>query len=110
MQYRSVATVAGEAGMSLDTFRRAFRATKGEPPARFQRRQRLVMGANLLRRRELTLKQIASILGFCDDFHFSKAFKAQHAVSPSGFRERILRLGSETFSPEIHSAWTDESR
>jgi AraC-like DNA-binding protein len=110
MQNRSVATVAGEAGMSLDTFRRAFRAATGEPPARFQRRQRLAMGANLLRRRELTLKQIASMLGFCDEFHFSKAFKSQLGVSPSGFRERILRPGLETFSPKTHPTGTDESR
>lgn len=101
MQNRSVATVAKEAGMSLDTFRRAFRAATGEPPARFQRRERLAMGANLLRRRELTLRQIAGMLGFCDEFHFSKAFKGQLGVSPSRFRERILRPGLEGFSPNV---------
>ena len=66
--------------------------------------------ANLLRRRELTLKQIASMLGFGDEFHFSKAFKSQLGVSPSGFRERILRPGLETFSPKTHPTASDESR
>lgn len=100
MLNRSVETVAQESGVSLDTFRRAFRTATGEPPARFQRRQRIAMGANLLRRRELSIKQIASLLGFCDEFHFSKAFKAQLGVSPSGFRERILKPGIENFSPQ----------
>lgn len=99
MLNRSVETVAQEAGVSLDTFRRAFRAATGEPPARFQRRQRIAMGANLLRRRELTLKQIASLLGFCDEFHFSKAFKSQFGIPPNGFREKILRPGLKDFSP-----------
>lgn len=102
MLNRSVETVAHEAGVSLDAFRRAFRAATGEPPARFQRRQRIAMGANLLRRRELTLKQIAATLGFCDEFHFSKAFKAQLGVSPSGFRERILKSEVETLTPKLH--------
>jgi AraC-like DNA-binding protein len=98
---RDLAPIARAAGLSLDAFRRAFRAATGEPPARFQRRQRLVTGANLLHRRELTLKQIADALGFHDEFHFSKAFKAQYGVSPKTFRANTRKSGLEKFSPRL---------
>jgi len=96
-----IGQVARQSGMSIDAFRRAFRAATGEPPARFQRRQRISMAGNILRRQELPLKQIAELLGFCDEFHLSKAFKAQFGVSPRKFRERILKPGIETFSPKL---------
>ena len=38
---------------------------------------------------ETSLKQIADTLGFCDVFHFSKAFKAEIGFTPSDYRRRV---------------------
>ena len=35
------------------------------------------------------LKQIADTLGFCDVFHFSKAFKQEIGFTPSDYRRRV---------------------
>ena len=38
---------------------------------------------------EAFIKQIADELGFCDVFHFSKAFKQVVGLTPSDFRRRV---------------------
>jgi AraC-like DNA-binding protein len=35
------------------------------------------------------MKQIADDLGFCDVFHFSKAFKQVVGTTPSDYRRRV---------------------
>ena len=35
------------------------------------------------------LRTIASELGFCDEFHFSKAFKRAYGISPSEYRRSL---------------------
>lgn len=87
----AIAEVARAAGLGLDGFRRAFRQATGETPAGFRRRQRLAQAAQLLRRPELTLQQIAELLGFCDAFHLSKAFKQHHGKSPQAYRATPVR-------------------
>jgi len=93
----SIQGVARAAGMNHDSFRRAFRTVTGETPAAFRRRQRLAQAANLLRRKDLTLDQIASTLGFSDAFHLSKLFKRQYSQSPSAYREQLSQGSPSTF-------------
>lgn len=86
-------TAAG-AGMGYETFRKAFKAATGEPPALFRRRQRLAQAALMLQRADLSLEMIAASLGFCDAFHLSKAFKQEHGRSPAAYRAGIQRDGA----------------
>jgi AraC-like DNA-binding protein len=85
---RPLRAIARQSGLHEDAFRRAFRRATGETPAGFRRRHRLALAADLLRRPDLNLAQIAESLGFHDAFHFSKQFKAFHGVSPSIFRRQ----------------------
>ncbi len=86
-----LATVAAGAGLSLERFRKAFKAATGESPAVFRRRRRLEQAALMLQRPDLKLDLIARSLGFYDAFHLSKAFKSETGESPEAFRRRLVR-------------------
>lgn len=75
---------------SYETWRKAFRARFGQPPARYRRRILMERAAELLRRTPLTNEQIAEQFGCSDAFHFSKLFKAIHGHSPTAHRRREI--------------------
>jgi len=74
--------------VSYETWRKRFRATYGEPPARHRRRVLMRQAGDLLRQTRLTNEQLAEHFGCADAFHFSKSFKAIHGVSPAVWRRR----------------------
>lgn len=79
--------IAGAAGMSYETFRKRFQAEMGEPPARYRARRRIEAARELLRYSpQLTNRQAAEILGFTDEYHFSRRFTESVGVSPREFR------------------------
>jgi AraC-like DNA-binding protein len=80
---------AREAGLSYENFRKRFAAATGEAPGHYQKRRRLEAACAAIYAGERTLKDIADELGFCDVFHFSKAFKQVIGASPSEYRRRV---------------------
>ncbi len=82
-------TVAAESGLSYDTFRRHFTAQVGQSPSAFRTARRLHTAATLLRLTDMTHREIARTLGFADEFHLSRRFRAQFAVSPRDYRRPI---------------------
>ncbi len=81
-----LAAVAAESGLSYDTFRRRFAAQVGQTPAAFRSVHRLQTAATLLRLTDLTHREIARTLGFADEFHLSRRFRAHFGVSPRDYR------------------------
>ena len=81
--------MARKIGLSYENFRKRFAQLTGESPGRYQKRRRLEWGCAAIYHGELSLKQIADELGFCDVFHFSKAFKQQNGLAPSEYRKRV---------------------
>lgn len=81
--------VAREVGLSYENFRKRFAALSGESPGQYQKRRRLEWACAAIYQGERTLKQIADELGFCDEFHFSKAFKQVIGATPSEYRRRV---------------------
>lgn len=67
------------------TFRRVVGMTIGE----YVRQLRLDRGAELLRRDQLPLADIAVVCGFHDQSHFSRLFKNRFGVSPSRYRSFV---------------------
>lgn len=96
---RPLQRIAAETGLHPDAFRRAFRKWTGEAPAEFRRRHRLAQAATLLRRRDLTLSQIAETLGFHDAFHFSKQFREHFGIPPSVYRDRQPQPSGDVIRP-----------
>ena len=74
-------------GMSLSTFKRAFRREYDEAPGRYIRRRRLERAASLLRRTRLRVSEVAYDSGFNDLAHFSRSFLKAYGKTPSGFRK-----------------------
>lgn len=81
-----LAVVAAAAGLSYDTFRRRFTAQVGQTPAAFRNEHRLQAAATLLRLTDLTHREIARTLGFADEFHLSRRFRAHFGVAPRDYR------------------------
>jgi AraC-like DNA-binding protein len=80
---------ARQVGLNYENFRKRFAQLTGESPARHQKRRRLEWACAAIYHGEHSLKQIAATLGFCDVFHFSKAFKQQIGMTPSDYRRRV---------------------
>lgn len=81
--------VAREVGLSYESFRKRFAQLSGESPGRYQKRRRLEWACSAIYQGEHTIKKIAGELGFCDVFHFSKAFKQVVGTTPSEYRRRV---------------------
>jgi AraC-like DNA-binding protein len=81
--------VAPLVGLNYENFRKRFVQLTHESPGRYQKRRRLEWACAAIYHGETSLKQIADTLGFCDVFHFSKAFKQEIGFTPSDYRRRV---------------------
>ena len=81
--------VARQVGLSYENFRKRFAQLSGESPGHYQKRRRLEWACAAIYHGEHSFKQIADELGFCDVFHFSKAFKQEIGLTPSDYRLRV---------------------
>lgn len=81
-------SVAKDCGLGYESFRKRFVTFVGESPAAYRRRSLITRAQRLMRERDLPDRAIATALGFCDEFHFSKTFKAVVGVSPRAWRRR----------------------
>ena len=71
---------------SLSSFKREFQSHYGTTPGKWLLERRLGCSANLLRTTGLSVTEIAFDCGFEEASHFSRAFKARFAQSPSEYR------------------------
>lgn len=83
-----VRKLAEQCGMGYESFRVKFRRVMGEPPARWSLGRRIERARRLITTRSITNKQLATKLGFSDEFHFSKTFKRFTGQSPRAFKKR----------------------
>ncbi|MEV0849643.1 AraC family transcriptional regulator [Streptomyces sp. NPDC049954] len=78
--------VAAAVGLPYDTFRRRFVAEVGQAPLAYRNGHRLREAAGLLRMTTMTVRQVARLYGFHDEFHFSRRFRAHFGAPPSAYR------------------------
>lgn len=79
--------VAAAVGLPYDTFRRRFTAEVGQSPLAYRSAHRIRSAATLLRMTEMTIREIARQLGYADEFHLSRRFRAHFGVPPRTYRE-----------------------
>ena len=84
----AMAALARVAGLHPHHLMRAFREQRGETIGGYVRRRRLEIADAQLRHGALPLVDIALGAGFCDQSHFTRAFRLQFGVTP-GSRRRM---------------------
>lgn len=89
----SRAHLARLAGLSLSQFHEVFSRATGLTPLGYIHAERARMAIDLLADRRILLAEIASRVGYGDEFHFSHRFKAETGLSPRAYRERWLIAG-----------------
>jgi AraC family transcriptional regulator len=67
---------------------RAFRRELGVGPAEYQRGLRLKHALRLVDETDAPMSEVALACGFCDQSHFSRAFKATYGATPASLRRR----------------------
>jgi AraC-like DNA-binding protein len=85
----SVQMIAEKMDMSYECFRKRFTRILGVSPTQYQNRQVIDQACRLMQGTNLSNKEIAYRLGFCDEFHFSHRFKQITGRSPREFRRTL---------------------
>lgn len=83
-----LAPLAGAAGISAGHLARTFRQRFGRSLGAYARERRLQRAASLLRGGPCSIAEVAGAVGFCDQAHFTRAFKARFGITPAAFRKR----------------------
>jgi len=84
----TVAELARTVGTSRAVLARRFTDLVGEPPMAFLTGWRLALAADLLRRPNVTIADVAYEVGYASPYAFSTAFKRAHGISPKDYRAR----------------------
>ncbi|NLE29151.1 MAG: AraC family transcriptional regulator [Phycisphaerae bacterium] len=86
---KKMPSVAKKLGCSYEGFRKRFTRIVGISPAKYRDTRIIERACRLMQEQNLTNKEIAYRLGFCDEFHFSHRFKQIMGKSPQRFRRSI---------------------
>ncbi|MFA6962318.1 MAG: helix-turn-helix domain-containing protein [Opitutaceae bacterium] len=78
--------LAKKAGMSLSTFKRAFKAVTGTSPIDYLLQVRLARACHLLRDVDKTVTEAALAAGFGDSNYFARQFRARMGCTPGEWR------------------------
>lgn len=84
----SLDEIAREAGMSVNSLQRAFRAAFGTTVFDYVRRRKLERARDGLTAEGLTVAQAAYVAGYGSAANFATAFKRAFGVSPKAWRDR----------------------
>lgn len=84
-------TLADEFHFNPSYLNRIFKAHTGKSVYAFVLHYRLHMAMEVLRTQNLYVNQVATLCGFPNPYHFTKAFKKYTGVSPSEYRKRNAR-------------------
>lgn len=79
--------LAKKAGMSLSTFKRAFKAVTGTSPIDYLLQTRLARACHRLRDTETTVTEVALGVGFGDGNYFARQFRKRMGCTPREWRE-----------------------
>jgi AraC family transcriptional regulator, transcriptional activator for feuABC-ybbA operon len=82
-------SVAEKINLSPDYLSSIFKKYIGYSLLKYINKCRIDMAKKLITNKKLKLRDIADIVGFCDEFYLSKVFKKYEGISPSQFKEKI---------------------
>lgn len=91
----SVEDLASQSGMSLSSFRSAFKSLYGLTPKQFQQQKQLEELQWLLRSTDRPLKELAESVGLANSNYLSTWFQEKMGMSPSQWRRWQQGLGKD---------------
>ena len=91
---QSLTSIAEKFSLSYETFRKKFTHRFGVSPQRYRMRHLMQKAIILLNEENLSVKETASRLGFCDEFYFSRAFRKLTGRPPSSLRKKSSQENS----------------
>lgn len=83
-----ISTLSAMVGLSESCFFAHFKNATGHTPVKLLIRARMRWAAELLQETDLQIKEIAGLVGYEDQFYFSRLFKSVHGLSPRDYRTR----------------------
>ena len=81
--------LARDLNLGYENFRKLFKQEFGMPPTKYQISLIMEKACKLMVEENLSIRETAQQVNFCDEFHFSKQFKKAVGVSPKEYK----RLG-----------------
>ena len=81
---------------SKDYLIKRFFASFGITPYEYQLQQKFFSASNKLKNTKMSVKEIASAIGYNDQHYFSYMFKKRYGVSPTQYRKQVCSEGSKT--------------
>ncbi len=87
----SVPELASQSGYSTPHFTRAFKTQFGMSPVRFIIRARMNMAMQLLTSSSLRVREVATRVGYKDQFLFHRQFKRYAGQTPAQYRRSVAR-------------------
>lgn len=85
-----LAELASSVGMSRSSFSSHFRLETGKSYVEFLSDLRAQMGAELLKRPELSISEVASMVGYADANYFARVFRTRFSKTPTDFRRELF--------------------
>jgi AraC-like DNA-binding protein len=86
----SVVELATRVGMSRSAFAAAFTREMEAPPMQYLAAQRMLRAAELLRTPDVTISEIAFMVGYDSEIAFARGFKRLHGQGPGAYRREII--------------------
>ena len=80
---------AAERHMSDCWFNRTFKKVTKVTPIQYIISLRITSAINLLENTNHNIKQIASMVGYNDEYYFSRLFKKSTGLSPTAYRKKL---------------------
>ena len=91
-QHRNVQFYAQQLGLSTGHFTALVRTQTGRTPSAWIAIVTMTQARQLLRTTAMSIKEIASALGFPEQYTFRKFFKHHEGLSPKGFRQQAQKM------------------
>lgn len=100
----SVGMIAKRLNVSVSTLNRLCREGIRCSPSRHRMIRRLEQAKELLADTSLSMKEIAQMTGYCNQYYFSSEFKRHFGTSPSQWREGVRQTRGFPENPSIPSS------
>lgn len=86
----TVTQIADNMFISTSKLQKLFKKEMGKPVGKYIDDSLMYIAEREVRRGEYSLNEISSMLGFCDQFYFSRRFCERFGISPLKYRKRFM--------------------